>query len=643
MIAFLFSLGTVFSATLPFTDIKTSDPYYDAVSELFNWWIIIDYGDHLFYPDNLVTRDFFISLSVNIGCHKCETPNMEDIIQYRISPFVDITKTNRYYYCIAYAKDNNIITGYPLDKNGNAFCENKKQYTSSPFCPENTVSRIEATKLLLMQAKLWNDTLNSGDFPKNIIIPDVTTYWYGYAKKWIDIWIIQQKTDGSIGQDEKITRKEFAMMTARTLQYTQCQLDNITNTTVAEVWIRDWSGNTINKTNFSIWEWFLLVPVINGNNWIYNWVLRNPQTWELITKSGSTLIWWEIPEGNWFITLQIINPEDNTMVSKPYITIKVWNSIDVYEWNIGIRTKDGNFSQTDLYSVIQPITFVSNHIGWPWDQMWQAKNEEWKVITENWNEFQWSSLWEGVWTIKLITKEPWTDKIVNIDTRIMQIIPGSVPANTNTPYLSPSITTDSLTTNVWKDTRFTTTISDSTPWTLYRWDFWDGNIIDGGSSIDHIYDSAGTYSVTLTVFDPISWNVWQSKIVLWVSGYKDSDWDGILDDADQCPLVYSTDSIWCPLISVYNPQKIASEITNDEWTANTNIWSSWDWFSDNSCLSEKQKSQWLLIGESNCTQCPCTNNISIDSPLRTCDIVFPAILSPTLDTVYARGWLYLIP
>jgi hypothetical protein len=55
-----------------------------------------------------MSRDFFVSLAVEIGCHQCETPSMDDIITYQISPFIDLPKTNQYYYCIAYAKDNNI-------------------------------------------------------------------------------------------------------------------------------------------------------------------------------------------------------------------------------------------------------------------------------------------------------------------------------------------------------------------------------------------------------------------------------------------------------------------------------------------------------------------------------------------------------
>ena len=54
---------------------------------------------------------------------------------------------------------------------------------SSPFCATNTITRIEAVAILLRRAKLWDDTLNAGNFDHSSIIPDTTSYWYGYAKK----------------------------------------------------------------------------------------------------------------------------------------------------------------------------------------------------------------------------------------------------------------------------------------------------------------------------------------------------------------------------------------------------------------------------------------------------------------------------
>ena len=134
-----------------------------------------------------MNRDFFVSLAVGIGCHQCETPTIPDLIKYQISPFIDLPKTNRYYYCIAYAKDNGIAQGYILDENNQSKCENGQQYMSSPFCVDNNISRIEAAAILLRRAKLWDDIENAKNFDRSNPIPDTTSYWYGYAKKAIKI------------------------------------------------------------------------------------------------------------------------------------------------------------------------------------------------------------------------------------------------------------------------------------------------------------------------------------------------------------------------------------------------------------------------------------------------------------------------
>lgn len=51
--------------------------------------------------------------------------------------------------------------------------------------------------------------------------------------------IITQKADGKIGQDEKISRGEFAIMAARILRYTQCQVVGSENTIAIEIVIRN--------------------------------------------------------------------------------------------------------------------------------------------------------------------------------------------------------------------------------------------------------------------------------------------------------------------------------------------------------------------------------------------------------------------
>lgn len=179
----LFSMGTVFAGEMPYTDIVATAPYASAVQELYDNRIITDDGSHLFRPTELMARDFFVSLAVGIGCQQCITPSVTDIVRYQISPFVDLPKTNQYYYCIAYAKEYSIAQGYILNEVGQSTCENSQKYMSSPFCADNTITRIEAAAILLRRAKLWDDTLNSTRIEQNLSIPDATSYWYGYARK----------------------------------------------------------------------------------------------------------------------------------------------------------------------------------------------------------------------------------------------------------------------------------------------------------------------------------------------------------------------------------------------------------------------------------------------------------------------------
>ncbi len=183
ILAVLCTYATSFAASMPFTDVRPIDPYYSAISELYSARIISDDGSHLFRPGQPMTRDFFTSLVMSVGCTNCAKATPEMVSLYQTSPFVDVRKSNPYYYCIAEAKTMGITQGYILDQTQSTSCEDGTKYTSSPFCVSNSTSRIEATAMLLRRANLWNDTLNLETFDRSLSIPDATTYWYGYAKK----------------------------------------------------------------------------------------------------------------------------------------------------------------------------------------------------------------------------------------------------------------------------------------------------------------------------------------------------------------------------------------------------------------------------------------------------------------------------
>jgi PKD repeat protein len=515
------SLGTIFASEIPYTDVAPSAPYASAVQELYDGRVIRDDWSHLFRPTDLMARDFFVSLAVGIGCHECITPSIDDIIHYNISPFVDLSKVNPYYYCIAYAKEYNIAQGYIPDTTGVATCEDWHPYSSSPFCAGNTISRIEAAAILLRRAHLWDDGLNSGNFDRSLSIPDTTIYWYGYAKKAIEIEIITPQSDGKIGQDEKITRGEFAIMAARILRYTQCQTIKKDYSVPSEIIIKDPNGKTIVKSVFPKWyTGSLAIDTGSGSistDWDKRWTLRNPTTGESYTGSGDSYpISW-LGCGTWI------------------------NTVDLLDRTTG-----------------QVVSSASNTI-----------------------------------TIECSEQK-------------------------SNPPLSVAISADPLRLHPGDTTQFWSVVTGGSGSLSYHWDFGDGSISSSSTSPSHTYGENGTYTVTLTVTDA-SGHTAISSVVIVVSGDKDTDGDGIKDPQDKCPLVYAKTVTGCPSIDTYTNQI------------------------DNLCLAKKQKEQWLLIGAPNCTQCPCSNTIQISSLMRSCDTVFPTILSPSLDAVYARGKFFIIP
>ena len=58
------SVGQIFAAELPFTDVSTSDTFYSAVKKLYDGGIITKSPDNLFRPNELMNRDFYVSLTV---------------------------------------------------------------------------------------------------------------------------------------------------------------------------------------------------------------------------------------------------------------------------------------------------------------------------------------------------------------------------------------------------------------------------------------------------------------------------------------------------------------------------------------------------------------------------------------------------
>ncbi len=183
---FIFAPSLVMAAELPFTDVSPKDSYYADLKHMYDAGVIGDTSDGLFRPNGLLPRDEFVGIVVGVSCRKCIYPSAEDVIHYSLNPFVDILKKNQYFYCISYAKEKEIVRGYTLDATGNTQCQNKESFSEIPFCPLNNITRIEAAAVLLRQAGLWSEAYNNSSFEHKTTLPDVDSYWYGYAQKAIE-------------------------------------------------------------------------------------------------------------------------------------------------------------------------------------------------------------------------------------------------------------------------------------------------------------------------------------------------------------------------------------------------------------------------------------------------------------------------
>lgn len=216
------SVSPASSADFPFSDVSSSDPIYQDLKKLYERGVVDAPSDGKFRPEALMDRDEFVSIAVGVGCRKCLTPTIDDVLRYREIPFLDFSAKSPYFYCVSYAKERGIVNGYSITGATSYTCQNDKTWNGVPFCAQNRTSRIEAAAMLLRQAGLWSDELNSTSFERKRTFKDVAPYWYGYAQKGTDVGILVPEADGTLRPDEYVTKREFVRMAAIVYSLNMC-------------------------------------------------------------------------------------------------------------------------------------------------------------------------------------------------------------------------------------------------------------------------------------------------------------------------------------------------------------------------------------------------------------------------------------
>ena len=182
------------------TDVPTEHPNYLAISDLFLKGIIAGYEDGTFRPDGTINRAELAKIIVTSKTY----PDPE---KYN-NCFKDV-KSEWFANYVCYAKEQGWVGGYE----------------DETFRPENTVSRVEAIKIILLA--LYDGKINPKGFLKSIKPSDIDLEsWYGQyfifaenSRLFDKAHIKWDDQSYSYYPNDNISRKEVAEMIYRVMEF----------------------------------------------------------------------------------------------------------------------------------------------------------------------------------------------------------------------------------------------------------------------------------------------------------------------------------------------------------------------------------------------------------------------------------------
>lgn len=599
LIIYLCLFKFVFAVSTPvetvFSDINKSYKYYYELQDLYDKMAVYPDENGKFDPYKLLTRDEFVSISLEVSCKKCTRPNteIEYINTYSDSdPFFDVEKTSKYFYCISLADDKNYVKWYDKDYT----CENwVYKIWERPFCPANNITLEEALAVILRNSNLftiWDNALVIQDIkdwkiagnlssdvsPKNTDWSPYTFYWYlrkaldysieDYDNLWNKkVYRLLELQDWKIYPKKLVTKEDFLKMAYIALKSNSCKED-FNNNLAVNIWIFDKSCTSYDakcKTisfdtkkstiyDFKAWYWWQCEEWVSDPDW-YVWKFYNTDTWDEIIKTWKYIDNYNfLSKWNWKITLRITDKCNNIWESESSVFIEDNNN-------------DGN------------------------------SRDVWKWLTV------------------------WIDAIPIIWPKALSVNLKSIV--------------------IWWSWKYTY------EWRLWNWDN------DNWKDIRYIYREVWLYKVNLYVVDS-EWSDWNASVNIrvldWVNTDIDSDDDWVPDYIDLCPVViWTTLNSWCPLLenicwtncscpNWYVCNIKDWKLCSIKWVCLPDIDSLHDSISD--CM----QLYWLnnIFWNVSCNSCPCSNSLDFLSQLRKCDLLFPAITSPDSRRIYSKWEFYEI-
>lgn len=589
-----------------FSDIDSNYTYIDELQKLYDKWMIFPDNDWKLNPHRLLTRDEFVWASMEVVCNKCIQP--ETTMYYRskyywVDIFYDIDVTNKYFYCIAEAKEKNYVKWY--DEWFTCWDWTTKDW-EVPFCSNNNISLEEALAVLLRNS--WILSVEENIEIKNQIVnweiswclsDDVcaleddnsvyTFYWYfkkwleyiqsGFSKDWSEITykIVELTNTNKLNPKKNITREEFIKMVYVVSLSTVCNWDvnsflDTDKDTIYDVieWVddfdNDWIPNYLDLD--SDWDGILDSAELEDDldwDWAPNY-LDLDSNWDGILDSE-----WSLDNNSWvldniwdwnknnFIWVDILTDDNKNFSPKVWTTCIEW--IDTYRWD---------FTNLETFETIvsnQKDAFVDSLKDWMRRVILSVRDKcgatseayEEVIISPNNVLSVWiipdAVIWNSPHTSNFVWVTTWCNKVNSYSWNYWD---GSswVWKNTNHIYDEPWLYETILTvTCTWW-----VTVSASVLINVI--DEWAYDLDDDNDWINNDDDKCPTqWGIVDLEWCPIScWSSCTScpqgsacnKLWLWCSKWfceKDSDWDWIVDSQDKCPLLtWSELNEWCPIL-----------------------------------------------------------------------------------------------
>ncbi len=178
------------TGSLPFTDVKPTDWFYNAVKAAYTEGLINGVTDTEFAPDATLTRGMLVTIVGRMGA--AETT--------KASPFTDVDANAYYAPYVAWAAENGIVTGYG----------------EGIFRPEENVTREQTAAILYRYMKNYiGADVSIGENTNILSYPDaadISEYAVPAIQWACGAGVIKGYPDGTLAPKSSITRAEFTSM-----------------------------------------------------------------------------------------------------------------------------------------------------------------------------------------------------------------------------------------------------------------------------------------------------------------------------------------------------------------------------------------------------------------------------------------------